>query len=619
MCLRINSNVECQPPVASPGGSLLSSQRISTALLIVTALAIASCSAQTESPQVELLEAESPDAGQALNRVDYLFSPAETAQLLSDPETAKEGVWAVLSNLGLGVYTSEAEQVLRGSETGPEDFWLYDFEVPILAEMAGRPPVSFENYHLFLSQFEQGLANEVLADEYAAAYQAHSEAWLVQLLNEMGVEISAEAEITPFVQWLLFVDAFVPPNGTVRAMRPNSGGVRLASLSARPQLQDDGLCDKIKAVATSPAWGAASTVDDLITMVRSGGTAAGGAAVYFSPLNLAHALMMSALVETTLEVTSNQVHELHSEGPFLQVPDRTNITAKTTFVLDVEKLARCGVLAGIGFDIPDGGPLEGMQIQWNFDPIFGEHGNFSTSDGEPYHNNLTDDQGEQQIVYQASEEAADGDGDFHHRNAKIEAVFRIQSADLFNGWAAVQEFFFPRTIISEVDIGWHEAAWLLIMTYELQQPGEFASITWEGLFAVGEDGKLDGEGTGTILVHSDQVGCAGGGQTGYDSEVSFGFEIGGQSRPRVVGEGNEFVLEISGTEHQATTMLSNPECEIDDENLFNLFFIGFAKDPNSFAVGNFILARAEPGKETINNTALGAPVIVSVETAGTGE
>ena len=174
------------------------------------------------------------------------------------------------------------------------------------------------------------------------------------------------------------------------------------------------------------------------------------------------------------------------------------------------------------------------------------------------------------ITYQANEEPSDGEGTLRHHNAKARATFRIQSADLFNGWAAVQEFFFPRTETATVDIGWHEAAWLLTMTYELQQPGEFATISWDGRFTIDQDSKLDGEGSGIILIHSDSVGCAGpGGETtAYDSEVEFSFDIGGRSRPRVSGTGNEFVLEIEGTDHNAATTLSNSECEIDDENLF---------------------------------------------------
>lgn len=601
-----------------------SSKLLAPAALCAAILLIACAEEPNSSDQATATVADSPQppAGsgvEALDRDSHLLDPAETAQLLADPAQAVDGVWSVLANLGIGVYTGDADQVLAGSETGPDDFWLYDFEVPILAQMALAQPEPFSTYHLFLSQFEPELTVEALAAAYADAYASHSEAWQVRLLDALGVKFGVEAEITPFVQWLLFVDAFVPPNGSAQT-RSGGNALHLAGLAAGPDRQDE-ICDQINAVATSPAWGAASTVDDLIGMVRSGAEFSGGAAVYFSPVNLAHALMMSALVDTTLTVSSNQVHQPHSDGPFLQTPSSIEIEATAKFLLDVDKLARCGLLVGLGFEIPDAGPMKGMQIQWQFDSAFAERGDFRTDDGDAYQNTFTDEQGSQLITYLADPEPADGDGNLHHENAWIRATFRIQSADLFNGWAAVQEFFFPRTMGAVVDIGWHEASWLLTMTYEMRDGGDLAAVTWDGLFVVDEDDHLQGTGTGVVLVHSNQVGCAGpGGKvTDYDSEVTFSFEIGGVRRPRVAGTGNEFELQISGTGHQATTSLSNSECEIDPENLFNLFFIELAEDPNTFAVGEFILGREQVGQVTQNNTVLGNPILVSVEAAGTGE
>jgi len=50
----------------------------------------------------------------------------------------------------------------------------------------------------------------------------------------------------------------------------------------------------------------------------------------------------------------------------------------------------------------------------------------------------------------------------------------------------------------------------------------------------------------------------------------------------------------------------------------SLMFLEVAKKPNTFSVGNLIIAVAEPGRETTNNTFVKAPFIVSVEPAGTG-
>ncbi|MCH8878225.1 MAG: hypothetical protein IIA89_15660 [Chloroflexi bacterium] len=574
----------------------MSSQRRSMAYLIVSALAIASCRAQTESPQVELLETESPDEGQALSRADYLFSPAETAQLLSDAETVTEGVWAVLSNLGLGVYTGEADQVLPGSETGPDDFWLYDFEVPMLAQMALDEPLPFALMHARIAGLGYDGSADDLLQIYHDVYADHPDEYLVQLLAESGLSFTGQPTLTPLQEWLLLLDTFVPPNGSSSAARTG----HLAS----PALQV--LCGTIRGGQVFPHWGIIQGGKDLQGLMAA-------EAAYYA----LHGQMLATGARGTLEASSDEAHEGH-DGP----GDTLKLTATVhmTYVphnVPVGAIS-CGVL--LNMDPPILGPVEGVEVTWNIFKSLHQHGQVDVPSPS-----LTNSFGKAEITFQARQEEAGVRGDEQEITGIVSAQFDIKTVLMtrYGLDPRVLALVPDRMPIYEpvvITIKWHETAWLLLtMRFELLQPGEFASITWDGLFVVGEDGKLDGEGMGTILVHADQVGCIGGDQTGYDSEVSFGFEIGGQSRPRVIGEGNEFVIEISGTDHKATTTLSNPECEIDDENLFNIFFIGFAKDPKSIADRNIIVASAEPGKETINNTAMGAPIIVSVEAAGTGE
>ena len=78
------------------------------------------------------------------------LSPTETADALADPERAEIGVWSLLANLGIGVYTGDGEQIFAGSELSEHDFWLYDFELPLLAHLAqGDPrPFSLTTYRL---------------------------------------------------------------------------------------------------------------------------------------------------------------------------------------------------------------------------------------------------------------------------------------------------------------------------------------------------------------------------------------------------------------------------------------------------------------------------------------
>ena len=60
------------------------------------------------------------------------LGPTDTAAALVDPSRVRLGVWSLLDHLGVGVYTGDGKQVLAGSERSEKDFWLYDFEIPVL-------------------------------------------------------------------------------------------------------------------------------------------------------------------------------------------------------------------------------------------------------------------------------------------------------------------------------------------------------------------------------------------------------------------------------------------------------------------------------------------------------
>ena len=78
--------------------------------------------------------------------------PEEAAAALLDPNRVEEGVWFLLRGLGIGVYTGDGYQVLAGSETGPQDFWIYDFEVPLMVRMAQEPSRPFSEFLPLLTE-----------------------------------------------------------------------------------------------------------------------------------------------------------------------------------------------------------------------------------------------------------------------------------------------------------------------------------------------------------------------------------------------------------------------------------------------------------------------------------
>ena len=62
------------------------------------------------------------------DRADLELGVEETAIALAERARSEAGVWSLLSNLGIGVYTGDGTQVLAGSENDVDDFWIYDFE-----------------------------------------------------------------------------------------------------------------------------------------------------------------------------------------------------------------------------------------------------------------------------------------------------------------------------------------------------------------------------------------------------------------------------------------------------------------------------------------------------------
>ena len=196
-----------------------------------------------------------PPAGQVI------YSAAETAALLANSDTAERGVWSVLANFGIGVYTADGTAVMAGSERSVDDFWLLDFEIPMLVDMVKAPAQSLEesfNPEIVVSGTRLGLDITALCQPLIAMgipcpfptelgqstpYEgtiastileasltltdADLDTFLFQLLTAMGIDLTdrsllydtpngalISATYSPFQAWLLFLDTFVTPNGS---------------------------------------------------------------------------------------------------------------------------------------------------------------------------------------------------------------------------------------------------------------------------------------------------------------------------------------------------------------------------------------------------------------------
>lgn len=466
-----------------------------------------------------------PAPSTVVSVADAKLDPASTAQALADPVLAEEGVWSVLANLGIGVYAFSGEQILAGSGTGPDDFWLNEFQVPLLAEMAGQEPLPFSAYLEFIAQFGFEVTESELSADYQAVYEANRDEWLPQLLSAMGVDFTEPPPLTPFLLWLLFVDTVVPPNGEAptTALR---GVNLLAPMSATGVLVGaDEPCLFGKDTFGESLWGlaykGAKYAKGIADAVKEYGGTVGAARAAMAAPDWANAVVMQTLIELDVEVGVNQVHELHSDGQWLSTPDEVDILATASFVADIPDDARCVIKALTGVDLKASGTkdLEGMQVRWTYSPVFGEHGTFRvTNDSETSHTvNHLDATGQQWILYVSPGENADrskkkeatGFDRFEpaaslmpfSETGIIEATFLVNMADIFNMFADAASIMFPRVETALVVVEWHEPWMQMVQVEDITEFWSGANVTelrtcdgthWEGSMELDATAEVEG-------------------------------------------------------------------------------------------------------------------------------
>lgn len=521
------------------------------------------------------------------------LSPTETASALADPQRVEDGVWSLLSNLGIGVYTSDGEQILAGSETGPDDFWLYDFDVPLLASMANRPDQPFDNYYLLVSQFGIDISEEEMLADYRRVYAQFEDEYLVRLFDAMGMTFDENMRLTPLQEWLLFLDTFVPGNPQPSQTTQRVPSLVLMSLIAAPA--QAGPCDRITGGGANYLWSIAGKVVSWARDAAKGFT--GGVSSFVDPVDIVHALMMMDAVKTSLKPSPGLVHEGHggSKG------DTVTYTARVSFngAGIPDWVVSCGAV--LGFDVPADGALSEVMTEWHPDNILNKHGTMRYPEqggfaavAQP----ITGDSGQVEVKWVARPEPADGEGISKIEDGWMEVTFRIQRADVFNIWAGAQEWFLPRTERVLIGVGFHEILWILNMSLEIpEESGGSINILWQGTFQVDEENQIFGAGDGDILGFLPNGPCiyisssgAEDRKTTVDINGTFSFAITGKQ------VGQEFDLEIEGFNTKQNFAFSDPNCDLGtDYMLLGPFIESFVQTPNAWVGLTFIQIPARNG------------------------
>ena len=421
-------------------------------------------------------------------------SPEQTAAWLENPDDVKRGVWSLLKNLGIGVYTQEGEQILAGSERSAEDLFLFDFEVSLLISRGQQSSKPFSDYYQMLVPYGLTLTEEELKDFYQGTYQAHADEWLAQLFQSMDLDFEGDVHLSPLQEWLLFLDTFVPPTGKETAVIPASSRGLMALVP--PQQEQNKFCDAVRGNNADTAWGLAwaavgTASDAAATVGEAAKKGSLGVMSFLDPKDILHAIMMMMGVETKIEKTASSAHENHDGQP-----DQVIFTVSVEFTGDLPaEIVSCAAI--LGFDVPKKGPIEGARVEWDLGSVLSEHG-FSRK-GAGATAVFTDPKGKSEAIWEARQEPSAGAGTEYEEDGTVEAVVRIQHGDVFNFFAGLQEFIMPRTETATISVGWHESDWILVMSINIEEQitGGIlsANYTWDGRFSVDEDNNLQGEGT----------------------------------------------------------------------------------------------------------------------------
>jgi hypothetical protein len=467
-------------------------------VFVAILVTLVACAREHRSP------AELPAAGSINPPAGFdRLSVAETAAALTIAGRVELGVWSLLDHLGIGVYRPDGKVVLPGSESQQSDFWLYDFEVPILERMTLGRPVAFSEFAAYLRRHNVKFSEGRIRAAYAKAYAAHAGAFLPQLFDRLGLKLRGDPPITPIEQFLLALDGTVPPNRRGEAASADPPG----RASAGP--------GKFHGSGKPSGWGLAYE-----QLAAAGERGLGSLAL--------HGNLLSQSITADVTRSPGPIHEGH-DGPGGIKQITVRVTAD--FALSTPVYGFPGAPGLTSF--PTGPRSLSLDILWRFDPVAYEHGNVvpvapgsepggaTKVTGKPFHGEpgeeTTDLEGTAAVQYRAREEPSHGKGTYHAASVNV-------SIELQNVGAALMAAGYPQelaatadipgqTVLTGFELSWHslEEHWSGTIhsasTDVWHGNGGFLTCTelWDMTldFAVDEKGAVNGKGHGSLAGQRD--------------------------------------------------------------------------------------------------------------------
>jgi hypothetical protein len=475
---------------------------------------------------------------------DAKLNTAETVAALRDPELGEEGVWSLLAHLGIGVYTGDGSPVMRGSETGEVDFWLYDFEVGSLVHMASQPAEPFAAYHALLADLGYSGTEAELLMLYRDSYALHQDHIFVQLLNEMGINFSSDQKLTPLQSWLLLLDTFVPPNGDTVVVRSHPTSSRHLMLLAPPE--QGGPCGHITGSGIAPYWGVIQSEADL--------------GAYFAAVEYYYAIhgpMLASAAEASLTSSTGEVHEGHN-GKGDRVEFSLDVQVQYIPQPSVPVAATsCGVLVNVTWQ-PLLGGLASVPVEWEIPGALYAHGEPEQMDP------LTDGDGVAKLVFQLQEEEAAGIGPYKEEAGAVTALINLRYGYMSAGITdeRLLSFIPPRKEVGprQILVSWHELydEFTIWFAEELHQAVSMYTndIFIEGPISVriypgGDPATLEGSGTLPITGQGQAGDCI------FTNSGTDQVRVSGTVQP---AEGEEPPMLNMTIEHGFQVTISGSQC-----------------------------------------------------------
>jgi len=431
-------------------------------LLLGLALMLAACGGKLAPSPAATAAPGAATALPAATSIPVVSDPqalAENVYKAADADARYQALLLVMRALNIGVYEPQAgKAILRGAERGPNDFYLYDFELRALASALERGQTwdtaylaNFFNAAGFVAG-DNPVDADTLRQALRAAVQSSAAApddpssLVFLLVRELGLrhatpydmlqEVPQEQLQFDALQTLLIeADVLVPVIREGVSMDRN-GGARLAANSSRhglaaPALQP-GPCENMTGLSgTSP-------------FLKYGLGLIPGAAIPVLVLDMIHGEMLAYSVDVRAVSETQSTHYGH-QSPGAEM--RFQIQVK---MLDDygDFLVNCGALAG--YQIPKPGGIPGIGILWTTEGLE-KHGDISYEPPDE----KTDANGIATLVFKPKREKRPGQGPVIEEKGTVGGLALYQSA-FGNIPGSVAQFLAPKGAVIAWTVARHK-------------------------------------------------------------------------------------------------------------------------------------------------------------------